>query len=150
MGDPELLKRIFVKDFDYFADRRAFTTPNKEESVMNDMLSNVNGDKWKNLRSIMTPTFTSGKMRGMFPLICDKADALVSFNLQEAARKPSVDMKHNFGRFTMDTIASCAFGIECNSLVDEDAIFAKKAAAFFDFGPSRMMSFILWHDGIFV
>ncbi|KAG0722842.1 Cytochrome P450 6a2 [Chionoecetes opilio] len=82
-----------------------------------EMLTMKTGAEWKNLRAIMTPTFTSGKIKSMFPLVCDKADALVKFSMKQAAENPHVDMKNNFGRFTMDTIASCAFGIECNSLV---------------------------------
>ncbi|KAG7156545.1 cytochrome P450 6a20-like [Homarus americanus] len=112
VGDLELMKHITVKDFDYFTDRRNFTLTNEGDDVMNDMITNKTGNEWKTLRSIMTPTFTSGKMRGMYPLVCDKADDLVSFSLKEAANNPHIDMKHNFGRFTMDTIASCAFGIE--------------------------------------
>ncbi|MDK2413645.1 hypothetical protein QHH03_31620, partial [Aphanizomenon sp. 202] len=44
-------------------------------------------------------------------------------------------MKYNFGRFTLDTIASCAFGIECNSLVDEKPEFAEKVDSFFRITP---------------
>ncbi|XP_045609181.1 cytochrome P450 9e2 [Procambarus clarkii] len=141
IGDPNLLKHIFVKDFDHFVDRRITTSA--DESLMNEMLSNKTGDDWKSLRSVMSPTFTSGKMRSMFPLICDKADSLVSVCLKESARKPFIDMKHNFGCFTMDTIASCAFGIESNSLGDEEAEFAKVAESFFNFSFIRIVKFTL-------
>ncbi|XP_066978648.1 cytochrome P450 3A31-like [Macrobrachium rosenbergii] len=142
--DPEMIKNIFIKDFDHFTDRRVFKSPCKRDQCMNDMLSNENGEKWKTLRSIVSPTFTSGKMKNMFHLVCDKADALVAFSLAEAAKKSSVDMKFNFGRYTMDTIASCAFGLECNSLVEEDPEFPRKAIPFFDFGIRRMVIFILF------
>ncbi|KAG0714682.1 putative cytochrome P450 6a17 [Chionoecetes opilio] len=107
------------------------TSHERDQTVM-EMLSVKNGEGWKALRAIMTPTFTSGKIKNMFPLVCDKADALVKFSMKEAAEKPYVDIKKNFGRYTMDTIASCAFGIECNSLVDEKAEFPRKAEAFFN------------------
>ncbi|XP_069950345.1 cytochrome P450 6k1-like [Cherax quadricarinatus] len=139
IGDPELLKHILVKDFDHFVDRRLFMA--EDGSLINEMLSNKTGDEWRALRAVMTPTFTSGKMRSMFPLICDKADSLVSFTLKEASQKPYVDMKVNFGRFTMDTIASCAFGIECNSFTSEVPEFAKLAKTFFDFSLIRLIKF---------
>lgn len=139
--DPDLLKNILVKDFDHFVNRRPFLS--EKGSIVNDMLGNQAGDDWKSLRSVMSPTFTSGKMRGMFPIICDKADALVSVSLKEAVKKPNVDMKHNFGRFTMDVIAACAFGIECNSLVNEDAEFARVADQFFSFSFIRVLKFTL-------
>ncbi|XP_042203443.1 cytochrome P450 9e2-like [Homarus americanus] len=142
VGDLELMKHITVKDFDYFTDRRNFTLTNEGDDVMNDMITNKTGNEWKTLRSIMTPTFTSGKMRGMYPLVCDKADDLVSFSLKEAANNPHIDMKHNFGRFTMDTIASCAFGIECNSFENENSEFPKAAASFFQLTWKRKLSII--------
>ena len=131
--DSEIMKRIFIKDFDHFADRRNFDLEPRHErdQVSMEMLSIKNGVGWKSLRAVMTPTFTSGKIKSMFPLVCDKADALIKFSMKQAAENQHVDMKKNFGRFTMDTIASCAFGIECNSLVDENAEFPRKVEVFF-------------------
>ncbi|XP_069948650.1 cytochrome P450 9e2 isoform X2 [Cherax quadricarinatus] len=143
IGDPDILKHICIKDFDHFVERRPF--PAEKESLMNEMLINKYGDEWKALRSAMSPTFTSGKLRGMFPLICDKADSLVSFTLSAASKQPYVDMKENFGRFTMDTIASCAFGIECNSFRDKKPEFAKWASDFFDFSFVRLIKFTLFN-----
>ncbi|XP_069946204.1 cytochrome P450 9e2-like isoform X2 [Cherax quadricarinatus] len=143
IGDPDLLKNILVKDFDHFVDRRKFLS--EEGSISNEMLINLTGDEWKTLRGIMSPTFTSGKMRSMFPLMCEKADALVSFSLKEAANKPFVDMKVNFGRFAMDTIASCAFGIECNSFKSEVPEFSKYADMFFNFSFLTIIKFTLFN-----
>ncbi|XP_069950512.1 cytochrome P450 9e2 [Cherax quadricarinatus] len=143
IGDPDLLKNILVKDFDHFIDRRKF--PATEGSLTNQMLANKSGDEWRALRAVVTPTFTSGKMRGMFPLISDKADDLVSFTLKEAAKKPYVDMKVNSGRFTMDTIASCAFGIECNSFRNEETEFTKWAQTLFAPSLITTLKFTLIH-----
>jgi cytochrome P450 family 6 len=41
-------------------------------------------------------------------------------------------MKAFFERFTLEVIATCAFGIQCNSLKDPDNEFVKIAARFFD------------------
>lgn len=41
-------------------------------------------------------------------------------------------MKDFFGRFTLDVIASCAFGVQCDSLATPDAEFAAYAAKFND------------------
>ncbi|XP_045604561.1 cytochrome P450 9e2 isoform X2 [Procambarus clarkii] len=139
IGDPDLLKHVFVKDFDHFVDRRVAVSG--DETIMNEKLSNKTGDEWKSLRSLMSPIFTSGKMRSMFPLICNKADSLVSVSLKESAQKPFIDMKHNFGCYTIDTIASCAFGIESNSLGDEESEFAKVAESFFNFSFLTILKF---------
>jgi len=116
--------------------------PHEKDKMMAQMLSLKKGEEWKQLRAIMSPTFSSGKMKGMFPLVCEKADAFVAFSLNDSRGKPYVDMKYNFGRFTIDTIASCAFGIECNSLVDEDAEFPKRADKFFEATPFDILKFL--------
>lgn len=128
IADPDLLKLILVEDFEHFVDRRVFG--NQQGSVMNEILINKNGEEWKDLRAIMTPTFSPDKMRGMFRLICEKADSLVSISLKKAGSNTPVDMKDMFGRFTMDTIASCAFGMETNSLSDSKSVFTEKADVF--------------------
>ena len=40
---------------------------------------------------------------------------IVMFDQKVKAQNGVVDLKDLFGRFTMDTIASCAFGIDTNS-----------------------------------
>lgn len=137
VSDPDLLKHFMVKDFDHFVDRRSFG--DQPGSLLSAMVTNKHGEEWKDLRGLMSPTFSSGKMRGMFHLICEKADCLVSFCLKKGVNNRPVDMKDMFGRFTMDTIASCAFGIECNSFSDTKPIFSEKAKAFFTFQGVRML-----------
>lgn len=49
VGDPDLVKRIMIQDFDHFTDRRTINCSDQDE-YMSEMLSMVNGDHWKNLR----------------------------------------------------------------------------------------------------
>ncbi|XP_068247474.1 cytochrome P450 9e2-like isoform X2 [Palaemon carinicauda] len=145
VGDPDLMKYILVKDFSHFTDRRIQSVMTTErDNVMNYMLTSKRGDEWKSLRSAISPAFSSGKMKDMFHLVCAKADALVAFCLAETVKKPFIDMKYNFGRYTVDTLASCAFGIECNSLIDEEAVFPKKVAEFFRVPRSRLFKFLFY------
>ncbi|KAG0722237.1 Cytochrome P450 3A31 [Chionoecetes opilio] len=130
--DADIMRHILVKDSESFIDRRDFDmrSGHERDKLISEILNLKRGAEWKALRAIMTPTFTSGKIKSMFPLVCDKADALVKFSMKQVAENPHMDMKKYFGRYTMDTIASCAFGIECNSLVDNDE-FTRKVEAFF-------------------
>ncbi|TOF72812.1 hypothetical protein CGJ15_27465, partial [Vibrio parahaemolyticus] len=45
----------------------------------------------------------------------------------------------------MDTIASCAFGIECNSFKSEVPEFSKYAEMFFNFSFLRILKFTLFN-----
>ena len=67
VNDLELIKRIMVKDFDHFVDRRSFEV-NEEvlsNKYFNNMLSTMKGDKWKYFRTTLSPIFTSGKLKAM-------------------------------------------------------------------------------------
>lgn len=63
--DPELVRNILVKDFQYFVDR---VIPVDEK---NYHLFALKGDEWKNLRTKLTPTFTSGKMKAIFTTLLE-------------------------------------------------------------------------------
>ena len=62
-------KQIFklFQDFDVFPQQRDlyFGT----DKYLNDMLLILTGDRWKAMRTLATPIFTSGKLKGMTPII---------------------------------------------------------------------------------
>ncbi|XP_071514189.1 cytochrome P450 3A24-like isoform X1 [Panulirus ornatus] len=129
IGDPEILKHVMVKDFDHFTDR-SFVTFN--EPVMDHMLLGLKGGMWKAVRSVMTPTFSSGKIKQTLPLVKDCAQNLVTYFDKELDKRSSVfEMKEVYGMFTMDTIASIAFGVNSDSLNNTQNEFSAAAARFF-------------------
>jgi cytochrome P450 len=67
--DIEIAKHILVKDFDYFVDRRPFEMSKKANKYFMGNLAMMTGDKWKSMRGIMSPVFTSGKLKSMMPII---------------------------------------------------------------------------------
>jgi cytochrome P450 family 9 len=67
--DLEIAKHVLVKDFDHFVDRRPVELSKKANKYIGGMLTTMTGEKWKTMRSIMSPVFTSGKLRSMMPTI---------------------------------------------------------------------------------
>ncbi|KAL7015223.1 hypothetical protein ACKWTF_016353 [Chironomus riparius] len=115
--DLDLIKTILVKDFDVFTNRGLYY--NKEDDPTSAHLASVEDEEWKSLRNKITPTFTSGKMKMMFPIIVDVADRMVKAIAVESNQGESVEIKDVASRFTTDVIAEVAFGIECHSLEDK-------------------------------
>lgn len=65
--DPNLLKNILVRDFDHFVDRPVLkfkTSPYTEKMILS-----LKGHDWKAVRTVMTPAFSSGKLKLMENLI---------------------------------------------------------------------------------
>lgn len=142
--DPDLIKLIMVRDFDHFVDRPVLRF--RQRPSVNNMLITLQGAQWKAVRAILTPTFTSGKIKSMSLLVMDVGKQMVSF-LENVIDKPEgseLEMKDFFGRFTLDVIASCAFGVQCDSLQTPDAEFAAYAGKFNDIPlHERIMIFTL-------
>jgi cytochrome P450 family 6 len=65
--DPELIKLIMVRDFEYFMDRATLRVTNSP--YIENMLLNMKGQQWKNVRALLTPTFSSGKLKAMKKLV---------------------------------------------------------------------------------
>ncbi len=89
------------------------------------------GEPWKNMRSAFTPIFTSGKLKGMLPLISKINQELMASLEQDADSNGEFELKDKFGRFTMGTIASCAFGVDSRSFSNEDSQFVQYARRVF-------------------
>nr|AVL92852.1 CYP450 [Locusta migratoria] len=143
--DPELIKSVLLKDFSHFQ-HRGFKVDEKHDPL-SAHLFNLGGPRWRALRTKLTPTFTSGKMRLMFPLMDACAREMLDALRPLAGRREDVEIKEWNARFTTDVIGSCAFGIQCNSIRNPDSEFRKMGREVFNSPIRALFNFVLVRTG---
>ncbi|KYN02647.1 Cytochrome P450 9e2, partial [Cyphomyrmex costatus] len=116
LRDPELIKSIFVKNFESFPNRIGFSDLN--EPLFKNNLFSLDGEKWRNVRTLLSPFFTSNKLKMMFTLMSECAVDFAKFISTLPADNGSINTKDAFSKYTNDVIATCAFGIKINSMKD--------------------------------
>lgn len=70
------------------------------------------------MRPVLSPSFTSSKMKAMFVLINECVNTLIDYFKNQKDDIIEVEMKDLFTRYANDVIASVAFGVNVNSLKD--------------------------------
>lgn len=69
--DLDLIKHITVKDFENFPNHDSLISE-KTDPVLSLNLFSLEGVKWKEMRSTLSPAFTGSKMKTMFVLFNGK------------------------------------------------------------------------------
>lgn len=91
LRDPSLVKQVLGVDFAHFHDRGIYTRP--EADPISDSIFAMTGQRWRKLRSQMSPMFTAGRMKNMLPTVFEKADHLITFLASKAERGETIEIK---------------------------------------------------------
>ncbi|XP_028561349.2 cytochrome P450 3A12-like isoform X3 [Podarcis muralis] len=121
--DPVIIKTVLVKEcYSTFTNRRNVGLGGLFESA----ITMVKDEQWKRIRTVLSPTFTSGKLKEMFPIIKHYGEVLVR-NVQKKVEKDELLVaKDVFGAFSMDVITSTSFGVNIDSMNNPDDPFVKE------------------------
>lgn len=147
-----MIRQITVKDFDHFVNHRDFFTDADEGALFGKSLFAMTDQKWKHMRSTLSPAFTGSKMRMMFQLITDVAQQAVAYMKSKDGINTGrdVDIKDYFTHFTNDIIASVAFGIKVDSLKDESHEFYQYGKKALKFDGWKLVKFFIYMNFKFV
>lgn len=122
--DPDMIKQILMTDFHYFHLRGISPFDIKYEPMFWNLFS-AEGDVWRLLRQRLTPAFSSGRLKAMFPLIVERAERLQIYAEDLAHNGTTVDVRDLLARFSTDFIGACGFGIESDAINDENSNFRR-------------------------
>nr|WET52718.1 cytochrome P450 [Phaedon brassicae] len=127
--DPDFVKNVLVKDFKNFHDNDIHI--DKEvDPIMGRNPFILKGAEWKTTRVQLTSCFTSGKVKGMYPLIRKSSERMVRYVEDETSKSSTMESRELCIRFTLDNVASCAFGLEGKSFDEPYSSFRRMADEF--------------------
>ncbi|XP_018336207.1 cytochrome P450 9e2-like [Agrilus planipennis] len=142
--DPELIRKIAIKDFDVFPGHNAIASDDVDPLLSKNLFSIQDTQRWRHLRSTLSPSFTANKLRLMFDLMQECAKNFANYYLQQNDEVIEVDMKDACGRFATDVIATSAFGIKNDSLQNRNNEFYLMGKDFIDFTGLRAIKLFLF------
>ena len=112
--DPEIVRLMFIKDFQHFRDRGMYV--DEVRDPLSGHLFSLGGEKWQNLRGKLSPTFTSGKLKAMFSTIVDCGEPFEKYMGEKASNGEVVEMREVLAQYMTNVIASVAFGIDIDCI----------------------------------
>lgn len=144
LRDPDLIKDVCIKNFDNFPDHSAIIRE-EGDSLFGRNVFVLRGDRWKEMRSTLSPSFTGSKMKIMFQLVSKCSENFIQYFLDNPNEANSVEMKDAFTRYTSDVIASAAFGIGVNSIQERSNEFYLRGRDATEFtSPFRLLKIFIF------
>lgn len=94
----EVIKHMLVKDFSNFSDHGAYSFETYDPMSTN--LFFLTGERWRNMRTKLSPTFSPGKLKKMFPLVQEVADEFADAISDDLRSSNEVDVAYLVKRYT--------------------------------------------------
>ncbi|KAL5236030.1 hypothetical protein ACI65C_003440 [Semiaphis heraclei] len=127
--DPELIQTILIKDFSYFTDHGFVLDPST--TVLGNSLFFTNGQRWRTMRQKLSPGFTSGKLKDTYWTINECSNKMVSDIVKKLEKTNQLEVKTMTDAFTTDVIGTCAFGLELDTINNDNSEFRQYSKSLF-------------------
>ncbi|XP_077558401.1 thromboxane-A synthase-like isoform X3 [Haemaphysalis longicornis] len=112
VADLDLLKMIQVKDFQDFIDRSLLFQSKRPPSPHNKSLIQLTGKRWKEVRSVLTPSFTTNKLKMLTPGVVSSVREFEATIDEYARSGEEFEIGDLYQALTLDVICRSAMGIE--------------------------------------
>ncbi|XP_035702071.1 cytochrome P450 6k1 isoform X2 [Folsomia candida] len=126
--DLSLARTIFIKDFHHFSERR--DVPNSSDTLITDSLFFMRGQSWKNMRTFLSPGFTSGMVRKKFPHFARSATNLQNWmntHQKTSSGEYEIPVSDAMRKYAVEVIGAAAFGLNLNIFSDKNSKFLEMA-----------------------
>ncbi|XP_049870015.1 cytochrome P450 6B2-like [Pectinophora gossypiella] len=132
--DPNIMKRIFVKDFFYFQDR-GFEL--NDEKLKRSNLFTMNGENWRVLRQNLTPIFTSSKLKQFVQILNSSTKSFMEYLDELIHEEVTHEARGLFRKYSGKSLLAVHFGYhvdawsdEINTLIEKCDIISKRMGVF--------------------
>uniref|UniRef100_A0A8C7K7E4 Cytochrome P450 3A n=1 Tax=Oncorhynchus kisutch TaxID=8019 RepID=A0A8C7K7E4_ONCKI len=138
--DKSMIKTVLIKEcYNIFTNRRNFHL----NGELFDAVSVAEDDTWRRIRSVLSPSFTSGRLKEMFAIMKQHSSNLLSGMKKQADKDQTIELKEFFGPYSMDVVTSTAFSVDIDSLNNPSDPFVsnvKKMLKFDLFNPLFLLA----------
>uniref|UniRef100_A0A4W6F1D4 Cytochrome P450 3A n=1 Tax=Lates calcarifer TaxID=8187 RepID=A0A4W6F1D4_LATCA len=111
--DTAMIKTILVKEcYSVFTNRRDFGL----NGPLHDAVSVVEDEEWKRIRSVLSPSFTSGRLKEMYTIMLKHSSNLIKSLNKQVEADAVIEVKEVFGPYSMDVVTSTAFSVDIDSI----------------------------------
>ncbi|XP_045538779.1 cytochrome P450 6k1 [Papilio machaon] len=111
--DPEIARRILVKDAHVFQDR--YLSGGKRDIIGSMNLFTMKSPLWGSLRRRLTPVFTSAKLRSQQRHFIDKTQQLMQRIKMDMDKEKQVNLRMVYSDYTTDVVGETSFGVASDS-----------------------------------
>ncbi|NP_997838.1 cytochrome P450, family 3, subfamily c, polypeptide 1 [Danio rerio] len=139
--DLEMIKTILVKDcYSTFTNRR-----NMNPDLVGpfaDGITLVKDERWRRIRSSLSPYFTSGRLKEIFPIAMTHADRFIK-NMEKKDPNLPLKIKDVVAPYSLDVVASSSFSVDFDSINNPDDPFVTSIKSFFNINPLSPLFLLL-------
>ena len=117
VADLDLIKKILIKDFHNFTNRPKLVI---DAQPVVDTLVGLRDQRWKDVRSILAPTFSMVKMKHMTGIMNKKINLLMNIIDENISKGEAIEVYSTYQGLTLDVISECALAMKTNCQRDQN------------------------------
>ena len=117
VADLDLVREILVREFPNFANRPTLVI---DAQPVVDSLVGLKDQRWKDVRSVLAPTFSVVKMKYMGGIMNEKINELLSIVSKKVERGEPIEWHATYQGMTLDVICECALALKTHCQRDQD------------------------------
>ncbi|XP_010745056.3 cytochrome P450 3A40 [Larimichthys crocea] len=111
--DTAMIKTILVKEcYSVFTNRRDLGL----NGPLRDAVSVVEDERWKRIRGVLSPSFTTGRLKEMYRIMLQHSSNLLNCLREKVKADEVIEVKEVFGPYSMDVVTSTAFSVDIDSI----------------------------------